>query len=82
MDNSATNPSGTKNFVIGCVLIALIKFWLLAPQEIVARSAPHDDTLFVGLALSILQGNWLGDYNQFTLMKGSGYPLFIAFSNV
>ena len=82
MDNSTTTSGSTKNFLIGCALIALIKLWLLAPQEIVARSAPHDDTLFVGLALSILQGDWLGDYNQFTLIKGSGYPLFIAFSNV
>ncbi len=62
--------------------MVLIKLWLLSPQEIVARTAPHDDTLFVGLALNILQGEWLGAYDQFTLMKGSGYPIFIAFSNI
>ncbi|XXK27007.1 hypothetical protein ACMAZH_07120 [Arenicellales bacterium nBUS_45] len=32
--------------------------------------------------MNILQGEWLGAYNQFTLMKGSGYPLFIAASNL
>ncbi len=69
-------------WLAGCFAIVLIKLWLLSPQEIVARTAPHDDTLFVGLALNILQGEWLGAYNQFTLMKGSGYPLFIAFSNI
>ena len=68
--------------MVACLTLALVKLWLLSPQEVIARSAPHDDTLFVGLALNILQGEWLGAYNQFTLMKGSGYPLFIALSNL
>jgi len=75
-------PPDSRLWLGGCFAIVLIKLWLLGPQEIVARTAPHDDTLFVSLALNILQGEWLGAYNQFTLMKGSGYPLFIAFSNI
>ncbi|XXK20982.1 hypothetical protein ACMAY5_07005 [Arenicellales bacterium nBUS_48] len=74
--------SDNRSFLLGCALITILKLWLLGPQEILSRSAPHDDTLFVGLALNILQGEWLGFYNQFTLMKGSGYPLFIAASNL
>ncbi len=65
-----------------CVLLFLFKLWLLVPFEVIARTAPHDDTLFIGQALSILNGQWLGDYNQFTLMKSAGYPLFIAASNL
>ena len=72
----------SRSFLLGCALISILKLWLLGPQEILSRSSPHDDTLFVGLALNILQGEWLGAYNQFTLMKGSGYPLFIAASNL
>ena len=74
--------SDSRVCIVACLTLALVKLWLLSPQEVIARSAPHDDTLFVGLALNILQGEWLGAYNQFTLMKGSGYPLFIALSNL
>lgn len=38
----------------------------------------HDDGLFAHHARSILDGDWLGDYGQVTLIKGPGYPLFIA----
>ncbi len=42
--------------------------------------AGHYDALFVNLAPRILQGNWLGKYNNLTLAKGYFYPLFIAFN--
>ena len=42
--------------------------------------AGHDDGLFMRLAASISSGRWLGPYDQFTLMKGPGYPLFLALS--
>ncbi len=38
----------------------------------------HDDGLYSHHARSILGGDWLGDYDQLTLIKGPGYPLFIA----
>ena len=82
MSITAHESRDSRVWIFGCLGLVLIKLWLLSPQEIIARTAPHDDTLFVGLALSILEGEWLGAYNQFTLMKGSGYPLFIALSNV
>ena len=82
MSITAHESRDSRAWIAGCLILVLFKLWLLSPQEIIARTAPHDDTLFVGLALNILQGEWLGSYDQFTLMKGSGYPLFIAFSNV
>jgi len=82
MSITAHESRDSRVWIFGCLGLVLIKLWLLSPQEIIARTAPHDDTLFVGLALSILEGEWLGAYDQFTLMKGSGYPLFIALSNV
>ena len=42
--------------------------------------ARHDDRLFLNLADQILQGHWLGKYNNLTLAKGCFYPLFIAFN--
>ena len=39
---------------------------------------PHDDGLYIAHAYSIVSGHWLGRYSQFTLMKASGYLLFLA----
>ncbi|MEA2905372.1 MAG: hypothetical protein QOI12_2759 [Alphaproteobacteria bacterium] len=44
----------------------------------VYTGAPHDDTLFMTLGEHLSQGEWLGPYNQFTLVKGPGFPLFLA----
>jgi hypothetical protein len=43
--------------------------------------APHDDGLFMSLGRSLAEGEWLGRYSQFTLMKGPGYPAFLAVAN-
>ena len=43
-----------------------------------ATLTPHDDLLFIRQADSILRGEWLGEYNQLTLIKGQFYPLFIS----
>jgi hypothetical protein len=40
----------------------------------------YDDNLFVRLGQYLAVGHWLGPFNQFTLMKGPGYPLFLAAS--
>src|ERR1700681_4912126 len=42
---------------------------------------PHDDTLFVKLGRYLAEGKWLGPFDQSTLMKGPGYPLFLALAN-
>jgi hypothetical protein len=43
--------------------------------------AIHDDGLFIRLGRSLADWHWLGDFNQFTLMKGPGYPAFLAVAN-
>src|SRR5690606_37316120 len=47
------------------------------PVEILA-GAGHDDAWFWHRAESIVKGHWLGPYDEMTLMKGAGYPLFLA----
>lgn len=42
---------------------------------------PHDDGLFMALGERLASGEWLGAYSQFTLIKGPGYPLFLAFNS-
>jgi hypothetical protein len=55
------------------VLNLPIQFWVYAI---------HDDGLFMRLATHIASGHWLGEFNQFTLMKGPGYPFFLAVTNL
>src|SRR5688572_15197087 len=38
----------------------------------------HDDGHFMRQAKTILDGEWLGPYDQLTLIKGPGFPLFLA----
>jgi len=60
-----------------------LKLVLVSAQPVVAIGpAGHDDALYLYLAESILDGNWLGNYSQFTLMKGAMYPLWIAGLNL
>ena len=62
-------------------------FWGAAGALIVAKTAlvgwwpflalmnmPHDASLFVSQAVSILHGDWLGASSEFTLMKGPMTP--------
>jgi hypothetical protein len=42
----------------------------------------HDDGLFMRLASEMVAGNWLGSFDQYTLMKGPGYPVFLATASV
>jgi hypothetical protein len=45
---------------------------LFLPQE------PVDDGLYMRLATSLATGHWLGAYDEYTLVKGPGYPAFLA----
>jgi hypothetical protein len=71
-----------------------IIFWfaifLLFSVSILVRSklpvfpvffSPHDDELFLRMSQNISQGNWLGDFDQFTLLKLPGMGIFLSFSD-
>lgn len=40
--------------------------------------APHDDLLGVRIAQQILSGNWLGPWNQSTLVKPPGFSIYLS----
>jgi hypothetical protein len=40
--------------------------------------AHADDGLFIKLGQSLAEGKWLGSFDQFTLVKGPGFPAFLA----
>lgn len=41
----------------------------------------HDDLLLVTLAQHLQEGEWLGPYNNLTLVKGISFPMFLALCN-
>lgn len=45
-------------------------------------AAGHDDGYFMRMASHIAAGQWLGPYDQYTLMKGPGYPVFVALATL
>jgi len=49
------------------------------PISILAN-AVHDDALFISHGRLLSTGHWFGPFSQFTLMKGPGYPAFLALS--
>lgn len=66
-------------FVIG---LAVIRQFLVYDLPIYAISnALPDDGLMVYLAENLRNGQWLGSYQRMTLVKGIGYPLFLAIAN-
>ncbi|MFC1665997.1 hypothetical protein ACFL17_10325, partial [Pseudomonadota bacterium] len=68
--------------VLAMLLVTLFKFWLANAYTLRAYYAPHDDTLFIRLASHLLNGDWLGPYDQLTSIKGVFYPVWIAFCNL
>lgn len=62
-------------FLLGSFLLRI------AIKPLVIPGSGHDDELMVGLAKSISDGNWLGDYGlrgHLTLAKPPGFPIFMA----
>ena len=64
------------------IFITVIRIIMVAHLPIYAIStAAIDDALMVKEANSLKSFEWLGGYNQFTLVKGMMFPLFLAILN-
>ncbi len=75
-----SNYKATKIIFITCSVF-YISLCLHLPVSIRAL-AVHDDALFWSQAMTIIDGHWLGPYNQITLLKGQTFPLFIALNHI
>ncbi|MCD7981959.1 MAG: hypothetical protein LUF32_06550 [Clostridiales bacterium] len=70
------------SLIIWLLLIVLVVFriWLSYNTPVYARTElVHDDGGLMNMTINLMRGNWLGEYSQFTLMKGCTYSLFCAF---
>ena len=67
-------------WIVLLIILTLIKVILcsLLPMFYLERMT-YDDHLMMTLTENISNGNWLGDYNNFTLIKGPFFPLLLSF---
>ena len=66
-------------FVFGILVLLRLALSNRLPAYILA-DMPHDDAWVVNRAMYILNQQWLGPYDQYTLIKGVFSPLLMAFS--
>ena len=67
-----------RRFLLACCAVALFSLWIRTGFPIHGiAGAGGDDGLFVKLARSLGAGQWLGPFDNLTLVKGMFYPLFI-----
>jgi hypothetical protein len=72
-----------RRLIVNSYFVVMIMTYLIVivHTPITINRLPHDDSLFVALGRSLAEGRWLGQFSQFTLMKGPGYPAFLALAN-
>ncbi|MBT5559782.1 MAG: hypothetical protein HOJ88_07800 [Proteobacteria bacterium] len=57
----------------------LIKLWLVSWQDLIGNGAAgHDEFLLLWLAAFISEGEWLGIYNELTLVKGPFLSIWMS----
>jgi len=66
-------------FVFGILIISRLILSIRLPSYI-KSNMPHDDGWLVSHAVHILKGDWLGPYDQYTLIKGAFSPMLMALS--
>lgn len=82
MKEDIYNKKIIRLFFWGIVVLTVLRigYFTRLPYYAVG-DAGYDDRYLVDLANSILKGNWLGDYNSTTLIKGISFPLFLVLAN-
>lgn len=68
-------------WTLGLIVILRLIVAAAIPSYILAF-AMHDDAWCVNAADSLLRGQWLGTYDQYTLIKGIAAPLLMSISRV
>lgn len=61
-------------------LTILFRLWLILGIPKFYIYAPHDDLYYAKIANHLIHGDWLGPYDNFTLIKPPFYAFFLAFS--
>lgn len=79
MKPTGTGRTGSWPLVAAGLALVAAKLWLVSAQPVIAIGPNYvDESGFLRLGLSLAEGRGLGPYDQYTLIKGPGYPLFVA----
>ncbi len=73
------NRQSTTMIIFGILILLRLVLSSRLPSQILAGT-PHDDGWILTHAMHILNGEWFGPYDQYTLIKGPFSPLLMAFS--
>ena len=66
-------------FILLIFIVGFIKQCLVSELPVlILAHAKQDDALMVDMAVNILNGKWLGDYNELIFTKGIMFPLFLV----
>lgn len=69
--------------VIFMISFIVIKQLLVIGIPLFAHAgAGHDDRLMINMADSLINGEWLGEYSEKTLVKGLFFPFFLAVNHL
>jgi hypothetical protein len=79
VDRCYVNWRSAPIFLVGILILVRVLLSNRLPSYILV-DAPHDDGWVVRRTQYMLSGDWLGPYDQFTLIKGVFSPLLLAFS--
>lgn len=80
---SAVRSMSKRQWLVAYTVLAVgyVIFCMHQPLSMNAF-AGHDDFYFVDDARTMLAGDWLGDFNQLTLIKGPGFTYFLVINNL
>ena len=66
-------------FLYGCVIAGSL--WLYRNCSIYALNEGYDSLRYLGMAETLLKGEWLGEYNYLTLIRLPVYSFFLALNS-
>lgn len=79
---SIINFINKNRLFIFMIVVIMIKQLLVIGLPLFAHAgAGHDDRLMINMANSLINGQWLGEYSEKTLIKGLFFPLFLALNH-
>ena len=74
--------STDKHLLIICVALSVLSLSLNWKSSIFALGGPHDSLRYIGMAETLLRGEWFGEYNHMTLIRSPVYSLALAVNSL
>ncbi len=82
LDKKTAWDHGKIAFFLFLLFASLIRIWLAAGTPVYIVYAVQDDQLLMKHTGAMLQFEWLGEYNENTLTKGTAFPIYVFFSGI